>query len=376
MSDYTVFVSVGATATEKQEAFVRAVEERLRSEGIDPRTVGRNTFSADSPLKTVKDLMGRCHGTIVLALERTYFPIGLERRGGPNEAHLSEVRYPTPWNQIEAGMAFTRGLPLMVIVEKGLQNEGLLEPGFEWYVQSIEPTASALNTPEFNGVLSSWKQKVIERASATISGETKNDGDLLEQLTVGNLISRMKPSHLWSVLLALATLVGGAFALGGRFLAVGNEPQVPKTVKAEMNNLPTAKSTWTDPQTGLTWTAEDNGKNVDWNEATNYCSNLNKQNFGGYSAGWSLPTIEQLEALYDRSITRTYFYHGPPYGGMEDGGAYKNHIKQIELNSCCAWSNTRDGNSNAYYYRFHLGERHSYEIDGVGLVRAFCVHNP
>ena len=51
-----VFVSVGAAATEQQEAFIRAVEDRLRSEGLVPHTVGRNTFSVDTPLKTVSDL--------------------------------------------------------------------------------------------------------------------------------------------------------------------------------------------------------------------------------------------------------------------------------------------------------------------------------
>jgi hypothetical protein len=126
MGDYNVFVSVGATATEKQEIFVRAVEERLRSEGINPHTVGRNTFSAVAPFEQVTELLDKCHGAVVIALERTYFPLGLEKRGGPKEAKLSEVRYPSPWNQIEAGMAFTRGLPLMVIVEEGCEAKDCL----------------------------------------------------------------------------------------------------------------------------------------------------------------------------------------------------------------------------------------------------------
>jgi hypothetical protein len=217
MGDYNVFVSVGATATEKQEIFVRAVEERLRSEGIIPHTVGRNTFSAVAPFEQVTELLNKCHGAVVIALERTYFPSGLEKRGGPKEAKLSEVRYPSPWNQIEAGMAFTRGLPLMVIVEEGLRSEGLLERGFEWYIQSVEPAASALATSEFNGVLSSWKQKVIQRANSMVSVELKRDVQPLEQLTLGDLFSRMKPSQLWSVLAALAALIAGAFALGAKF---------------------------------------------------------------------------------------------------------------------------------------------------------------
>jgi hypothetical protein len=32
--------------------------------------------------------------------------------------------------------------------------------------------------------------------------------------------------------------------------------------------------TWTDPSTGLMWTITDNGADVDWNQATSYCTNL------------------------------------------------------------------------------------------------------
>lgn len=77
MNELNVFVSVGGTATEKQEAFIRAVEDRLRSEGLVPHTVGRNTFSSDAPLMTVTELLERCSGTVVIALERTYFAAGI-----------------------------------------------------------------------------------------------------------------------------------------------------------------------------------------------------------------------------------------------------------------------------------------------------------
>ena len=32
--------------------------------------------------------------------------------------------------------------------------------------------------------------------------------------------------------------------------------------------------TWTDPDTGLMWTKKDNGSDVDWNQASDYCSKL------------------------------------------------------------------------------------------------------
>ena len=49
--------------------------------------------------------MDECSGTIVIALERTYFPSGFDKRGGTKEQILSDTKYATPWNQIEAAMS-------------------------------------------------------------------------------------------------------------------------------------------------------------------------------------------------------------------------------------------------------------------------------
>lgn len=64
MPQMDVFVSVGGTATAEQEEFVRAVEQRLRSEGLTPHTLGRNAFGSEAPLKTISDMMGKCVGTV------------------------------------------------------------------------------------------------------------------------------------------------------------------------------------------------------------------------------------------------------------------------------------------------------------------------
>ena len=212
MSELNVFVSVGGPATDKQEAFVRAVEDRLRIEGFIPHTVGRNAFSSDAPLKTITELLDKCSATVVIALERTYFASGLEKRGGLQELPLSDIKLATPWNQIEAAMAYSRGHPLMVIMEIGLKSEGLLERGNDWYVQWVNPDSAALSTPEFNGVIASWKQKVLQQPKKL--GIPKAPSEL----TISELIGGLKASQLWSVLGALIALAGGAFALGAKLL--------------------------------------------------------------------------------------------------------------------------------------------------------------
>ncbi|VVN70749.1 hypothetical protein [Pseudomonas fluorescens] len=215
MNELNVFVSVGAASTDQQDVFIRAVEDRLRSEGLVPHTVGRNTFSSDAPLKTVTELLDKCSGTVVIALERSYFASGVEKRGGPKESSLSNVRLPTPWNQIEAAMAYSRGHPLLVVVESGLKSEGLLERGNDWYVQWLIPDAAALSTTEFNGVLADWKQKLAQSSVKTTPAPKS-----VSEFTVAELLGGLKPTQLWSVLVTLAALLGGAFALGGKIFGV------------------------------------------------------------------------------------------------------------------------------------------------------------
>ena len=212
MSRLNVFVSVGGTANEIQEQFVQAVEERLRREGLEPHTVGRNTFSAGAPLKQVTELIDKCSGSVVIALERSHFQSGLEKRGGPKETELNDVKLPTPWNQIEAALSYARGLPLLVIVETGLKSEGLLENGYDWYVQTLTIDAAELNSAEFNGVMSSWKEMMLQKPQKALLAKGT------EELTVAEIFGSLKPAQLWSVIVALGAVIAGAFALGGRFL--------------------------------------------------------------------------------------------------------------------------------------------------------------
>lgn len=237
MSNINVFISAGTTSTENQENFVSAIENRLRSENLIPNTVGRNKFSADSPLKTVIELMDECFGTIIIALERTYFPTGVERRNGSKEKALSEVKYATSWNQIEAAMAYSKGQPILVIIEEGIKSEGLLEKGYDWYVMSVKPEIAALSSVEFNGVLSSWKKKV--EAFATSKTQRQSDKEKLDptSLTIGELLKGLKPSSLWAILIALFGLIGGSFAAGKYWASIESQQKVHQSTQTLKDSL-------------------------------------------------------------------------------------------------------------------------------------------
>jgi hypothetical protein len=58
--------------------------------------------------------------------------------------------------------------------------------------------------------------------------------------------------------------------------------------------------TVTDAKTGLMWADKDNGINISWAQAKNYCLSYRG---GGYS-DWRMPTQAELAGLYDAAKSR------------------------------------------------------------------------
>jgi hypothetical protein len=108
---------------------------------------------------------------------------------------------------------------------------------------------------------------------------------------------------------------------------------------------------WTDPATGLNWTTEDNGADVNWSQATAYCSNLR---LGGYS-DWRLPTIDELQGIYDANA------------GVQ-------HIKgNLKRSGNFLWSNSQNSTGRAWYIYLRNGKRYSMTLRDSAYDRALCV---
>ena len=137
------------------------------------------------------------------------------------------------------------------------------------------------------------------------------------------------------------------------------------SAKAQIHALgsQTQPSTWTDPSTGLMWTKRDNGSDVMWLQARNYCASLSANRYAGYT-GWRLPEIGELAGLYDSSATQR-----PP------GLGYDVHVKGgIQMTGSRAWSATAgNASGEAEDFYFYSGGRFSSPLDDPGSHRALCV---
>jgi hypothetical protein len=211
-----IFISMGSTATKEQRAFVDAILSSLKTVELSPRIMNENEWSYEQPLRAIRKIMKECCGAVIIAFTRTTFPSGVEIRKDKDKV-LTNVSLPTPWNHIEASMAYAYKLPLLVIAENGLKSEGLIEQGYDWRVYWTDLDPSIVKTEKYRGFLNSWKKAVevfTQQESETISKQLSPD-----KISVGILLKSMSIPQLWklfaAVIAALSAIAAAAFKLGG-----------------------------------------------------------------------------------------------------------------------------------------------------------------
>ncbi len=202
-----VFISVGRPLTKEHEEFVSALEDFLRANGFNPRAIGRNEFTHKNPLRFIDELMRKCAATIIIAFERVHITDGTEKRGSPDEKPVQNQNIATAWNQIEAAMAYTIGHPLFVLVEHGCRNEGLLESGYDWYVQRISVSPDTLTTKAFIGSFMNWKEEVTAKVKTREEAVTKTAKDA-DKMTLGQLFSSLRLSHFLTLIALMIAFTG------------------------------------------------------------------------------------------------------------------------------------------------------------------------
>jgi hypothetical protein len=129
----SVFLSYPKPCMARQAEFIDKLCSYLDSRGFAPRTLGVTEYDMDAPLKAIRRLMLESNGLITIAFRRTFVETG-ERNYRTDIDKMSsssiDKRWLTsPWAQIEPAMAYQLGLPILILRETDVLEEGLLEPG-------------------------------------------------------------------------------------------------------------------------------------------------------------------------------------------------------------------------------------------------------
>jgi formylglycine-generating enzyme required for sulfatase activity len=174
----------------------------------------------------------------------------------------------------------------------------------------------------------------------------------------GNRAMRLTPRSMQATAARrrAAAFLFCAITCGAPVAGLGAEPQT-------WSQLPSGVVR--DSDTGLQWTGEDNGRDIDWSDAKAYC--------GARKGGWRLPTVDELEALY-RAAER--------HGQVAKCGEHLCKVPTLfKLTSSWLWSSTPsgyekdDGRANYWGVLLVNGARTSALGDFDYRSRVLCVRS-
>lgn len=144
---------VGDKYSKGLENFIRF----LKSHELNPRTIGTSDYPTESPLDEVIALMDKCSGAVILGYPQIIISGGFIK----DRKIESEIMLPTEWNHIETGLAYAKGLPVLLIQHKGVKR-GVFDRGAVnkfLYEVDFSDQGWPLTEP-VSGAITSWLPKV------------------------------------------------------------------------------------------------------------------------------------------------------------------------------------------------------------------------
>ena len=159
-----VFVSCPSSLSREQQQSRQVILDELAIFGLEPRAVGRSDYPIDFPLREVYLLAKRCAGGLILGFQ--YF----RSNGGIWKPQTEDqkpadgpVSFPTPWNQVEAGILFSLGLPLLVFREAEISG-GIFDNGVSDAFIHRMPTSGGdpASRDSLHQVFARWQSRVRE----------------------------------------------------------------------------------------------------------------------------------------------------------------------------------------------------------------------
>lgn len=110
-----VFLSTASALTAAHRALVDLIATSLEDDGFEVVRLSRDKYNPDRHLSEVREAMAACTGVVVIGLPELVLLSGVWRQGTEDEQVLTRRHLPTPWNDLEAGIAVGLGLPVLSV---------------------------------------------------------------------------------------------------------------------------------------------------------------------------------------------------------------------------------------------------------------------
>lgn len=169
-----VFVSRPTWLNPAQEKSRQVIMELLEDLNVEPRTLGSSDYPSELPLREVLVIARHCAGGVILGFEQFRATAGTHKHGIKDEGipedkrerelKASEVlKFPSPWNQLEAGILFGLGVPLLIFREKGIEG-GVFDNGVtDVFIHAMPTGTGDVERGNLKEVFLKWYSKASAR---------------------------------------------------------------------------------------------------------------------------------------------------------------------------------------------------------------------
>jgi len=154
-----IFISRPTTIARRYEQHYEPFKRYLSHKGYRLRRLGEDDYTMDAPLKAVINLMKQCKGAVILGYPQFEVSSAISK-GGSLDSSIGMI-LPTPWNQIEATLAFRQRIPVLVAAHRNVSG-GIFDHGVtgEYVFTSDLGKKNWFRSSDFQGVFNEWQKRI------------------------------------------------------------------------------------------------------------------------------------------------------------------------------------------------------------------------
>lgn len=132
-----VFLSRPNPFIDSHQYFIKKLQEEFDKYDIQTITLQADNYDLTDSLNYLKGMIKQCYGIAIIGFKQMFIDKGSKKKGGtvnpnffyPNEIDISGQALTSPFCHIEGTIGLLNDLPLLIINEEGVREEGIIKGG-------------------------------------------------------------------------------------------------------------------------------------------------------------------------------------------------------------------------------------------------------
>ena len=132
-----VFLSRPNPFLDVHEQFIEKFKNKLKIYNIETITLQADNYDLNDSIKYLKGMIKQCYGIIIIGFKQIFIDNGKKKKNGednpkffyPNEIDISGQALTSPFCHIEGTIGLLNDLPMLILNEKGVREEGIIQGG-------------------------------------------------------------------------------------------------------------------------------------------------------------------------------------------------------------------------------------------------------